>query len=148
MIPRTVLIVATPFPGRLSGTRVAAALALGLETAVHRWRVERWAFEAQATGLDPARADGALGAGPFAPRLHAARALVLADPDLYGHAVPGNASFELATAARQRGVPAYAVTATRTDNLFSARVMDLQAVVCARSESELEAAGQQLATLI
>ncbi len=148
MIPRTVLIVATAFPGRLSGRRVAAALAPGLETALHRWQIERWAFESQAAGLDGLRADSDCRGGPFAPRLHAARALVLADADLYRHAVPGNASFELVTDARQRGVPAYAVTAAPTHDLFSARIMDLQVVLEARSESELEAAGQQLATLI
>ena len=80
--------------------------------------------------------------------LHEARALVIADPDLCGEGPPRGASFELATRARQGGVPAHAVSAVRSPDLFKARMLDLQVVLHARGERALEQAGARLAELI
>jgi hypothetical protein len=147
VIPHTIVLVAERFSPQLDAPRVASAIARGLRAAgpydvhVHpredpetppRTRASASEREALWEGL----------------ALHAARALVIADPDLCGEGPPRRASFELATRARQGGVPAHAVSAVRAPDLFEARMLDLQVVLHARTERSLEEAGAQLAQLI
>jgi len=56
--------------------------------------------------------------------------------------------FEIATRARQSGVPAYAVTGADELDAFDARMLDLQVIVEARGTRGLSAAGRELARLV
>lgn len=55
--------------------------------------------------------------------------------------------FEIATRARQAGVPAYAVTGANELDAFDARMMDLQVILEARTVRGLAAAGTKLGQL-
>ena len=83
---------------------------------------------------------------------HRARAVIIADGRLrsgtHGLALIGSATFEIATRARQAGVPAYAVFAEKTLGSFDARMLDLQVVLQAGNTAALIAAGRELAVLI
>ena len=59
----------------------------------------------------------------------------------------GSLSFEIASRARQAGVPAYAVTAENALDAFDARILDLQLILQARTGRALQAAGRTLAGL-
>jgi hypothetical protein len=147
LIPRTIVVAAEPFP-RLSATRVASAIARGVRAAAADYEVACDPREDPDTRFidAPAAAD--------ADRLFDAlplgevRALVLATPDLCDGRPPRGAIFELATRARQGGIPAYAVTGARNPDLFQARMLDLQVVLCARGEQSLRSAGRKLGALI
>ncbi len=58
-----------------------------------------------------------------------------------------NAVFEIATRARQAGVPAYAVTAMNELDAFDARILDLQVILEVSGARGLSAAGRELARL-
>jgi hypothetical protein len=55
--------------------------------------------------------------------------------------------FEIATRARQAGVPAYAVTGVNELDAFDARMLDLQVILEASGMRGLSAAGRKLARL-
>jgi glycerate kinase len=59
-----------------------------------------------------------------------------------------SAVFEIATRARQAGVPAYAVAGENALSLFDARILDLQVILQARDTRALRRAGEKLAGLI
>jgi glycerate kinase len=67
---------------------------------------------------------------------------------LQEQALAGSPTFELATRARQAGVPAYAVTAENRLNPFDARILDLQVILEAGNPRALVAAGRKLAGLV
>jgi hypothetical protein len=123
------LIVAEPFPG-LTVERVTDALARGLEAGERRL-----AAAARSAPVDVGD-------------LRAARAVVIAAARLEERALSASFAFELATSARQSGVPAYAVTAENALSRFDARMLDLQMIVEASSVRALRAAGQRLARLV
>jgi glycerate kinase len=77
-----------------------------------------------------------------------ARAVIVAAPRLDERTLEGSPAFEIATRARQAGVPCYAVTAESELDAFDARMLDLQAIQIARSTRALAAAGKRLAQLI
>jgi hypothetical protein len=81
-------------------------------------------------------------------RLRAARALVVGEPVLDDRTLLRSVAGELATRARQAGVPCHAVTRENHLDRFAARILDLQAIVEGSSDAELEAAGRELAPLI
>jgi hypothetical protein len=153
VIPHTVLVVASAFPRRLSALRVASAIARGLRPApaVREIRLYRLA--------DPPRA---LDRWPQAPReaprytrsrefdecLRRARAVVLVDRDLHDDELRAGATSEIASRARQGGVPAYAVSVPNAPDLFLARMLDLQVVLGASDERTLVSAGETLGELI
>jgi glycerate kinase len=56
--------------------------------------------------------------------------------------------FEIATRARQGGVPCYAIAAHNALDPFEARILDLQVVLEAGGERGLSAAGRKLAGLV
>lgn len=142
MISKTVLVVAEPLGG-LSAERVAVALGKGLQDAHDRplstdllavnevpdspraW----WSADAQA-------------------RLLAARAVVIATDRLDERTLAGSLVFEVATSARQGGVPAYAIAAENDLDPFDARMLDLQAILVASSSRALAAAGRKLAEMV
>ena len=146
MIPTTVIVVATAFPARLSAARVAAALQHGLSSGAGAWVLDAWTVAEHHNGVKPLTDD--CDPRSFAQRLHAARALVLAAADSFEELQPSDAIFDLATDARQGGIPAYAVCARTDTDPFTARVMDLQVVLAARSTPQLIAAGRTLAALV
>ena len=80
--------------------------------------------------------------------LRCARAVILAEGLLEERTLAKTATFELATRARQSGVPAYAVTGENRLSSFDARMLDLQLILEARTQRALIAAGRRLASVI
>jgi hypothetical protein len=154
VIPDTVLVVASGFPRRLSALRVASAIARGLRSAAPVLEIRLYRL-----GYPPSELDAGRGELREAPRrstrsrgfeqcLRTARAIVLADRDLHRDELHVGATFEIASQARQGGVPAYAVTVPNAPDLFLARMLDLQLVLQASDERTLASAGEKLGKLI
>jgi hypothetical protein len=147
LLPHKILVLAEPYPGRLSSARVASAIARGLRTTA-TYDVECHPREdPQTSAADPLPA-GAGARSLDALPLAQARAVVLADHALGDGAPPQRAVFEIATRARQGGIPAYAVSGVRRPDLFQARMLDLQVVLYARGERALARAGEELGALV
>ncbi len=146
MIPRTVLIVVEPFGDRIDAARAAAAIGRGMQAADQSLGVDLCPMQPAAQGSAHAPAPPA--PRDFDRRMRAARAIVVGGARLDEHTLLGSATFELATRARQAGVPAYAVTAYNQLNLFDARILDLQAILQARDTRALQKAGEKLAGLV
>jgi hypothetical protein len=132
-ISHTVLVAAEQFGARISADAAAFALANGLGE-LGRLSVDSYA-------LGDLRAD-------FDARMKAARAVVILARRLDERTLLGSAPFEVATKARQAGVPAYAVTRENELDPFDARILDLQLVIEARSAPALTKAGAKLAEVI
>lgn len=148
MIPRTLLIASRAF-AQLSAERVAAAVARGL--ASRGWPTDPCPLEVHDDRPEEVRA--LLGALDFDARMRRARAVVLAEWRLQERALAGSATFEIATRARQAGVPAYALTGENTLGAFDARILDLQVIIeapaaGAPSARALESAARRLAELV
>jgi hypothetical protein len=145
LIPTKPLIVTGPFGPALPASSVAAALARGLQ--------EGGLPAPDLCPLPPGlEADGGLHAGlqqlAIDPRMRRARAVILGEWLLEERMLAGTATFEIATRARQSGVPAYAVTGEDRLSSFDARMLDLQLILEARSTRALTAAGRRLASVI
>jgi glycerate kinase len=142
VISRTLLIAARPFGGRLDAGRVAGAIAEGLRDG--GWEVDLLALDDR-----PGSAAVAFVRSPeFDARMRAARAVVIAEPRLDERTLAGTVAFEIATRARQGGVPAYAVTGEDGLDSFDARILDLQTILRARSHRSLVDAGRKLAAVV
>jgi len=143
LIPRQALLVSDDFSSRLRAEAVAAALARGL--------CEAGAAEPDIAALT---SDGgvevasALAGLRFDARMRAARAVIVAVAALDPRTIAGTAAFEVATRARQSGVPACAVAGENRLGGFDARVLDLQLVLQARTPKALTAAGRRLAEVL
>jgi len=177
VISQTVLVVAEPFGDALGAERVAAVIGRGLEAdfqGAHDGRLEcdlcpidTNAGAGQATrpvtaGPDTRRNAGRrtstdnprgassalLDALSFDERMRAARAVVIARGRLDDRTLAGTLAFEVATRARQAGVPAYAVTGENALDPFEARIVDLQVILEASTPRALSAAGRKLAALV
>jgi glycerate kinase len=143
--PKQLLVASGPFGPRLSASAVAAAIARGIE--------EAGLPEPDICPLPLPEEDGEdvralLDALDFDARMRRSRAVVLAERHLQEDTLRGSAAFEIATRARQGGVPAYAVTTENALEPFDARILDLQIILEARSVRTLAAAGRKLAQLI
>jgi glycerate kinase len=160
-IPRTVLIAVEPFGEGLSAERAGAAIGRGVQAGDPSLRVDLCPIEqvAQedertepgdqpATPSTPADVSRLLQALDFDARMRAARAVVVGAERLDERTLLGSATFEIATRARQTGVPAYAVTAENALSLFDARILDLQVIVQARDTRALRRAGEELAGVV
>ena len=144
LIPQAPLIVAGAFAGVPDPERAAGAIARGL----------------RAGGCDHAelcplaRADDAgevrelLDAAGFDARMRSARAVIIGCDRLALRTLTGSFAFEVATRARQGGVPAYAVVGESALGEFEARMLDLQAILEADGARGLAAAGRRLAALM
>jgi glycerate 2-kinase len=146
VISRTVLIAARPF-GRLSASGVGAAIARGLRAG--GWLTDVCPIVSREEGaedLEDVRA--LLEAVDFDARMRRARAVVLGEWRLEERTLAGSAAFEIATRARQAGVPAYAVAGTSALGAFDTRILDLQVIIEAASAHSLQAAGKRLAELV
>jgi glycerate kinase len=89
-----------------------------------------------------------LDAVEFDRRMRTARAVVTGEGKLDQQSLAGKLVSEIATRARQSGVPCYAVVGTRELDSFDARVLDLQVVLEAGTPARLRAAGQRLAEVV
>ncbi len=159
-ISQTLLLACGAFGARLAANAVAGALARGVRDGglpAPDVCVLAAATVDGAHGDDVRRAlDGHGGEDvrrlldelDFDARLRRARAVVVATPRLHERTLAGSVTFEIATRARQGGVPAYAVTAENAFDAFDARILDLQVIVEARSRGALVAAGRRLAGLV
>jgi glycerate kinase len=143
VIPRTLLIAARPFAEDLGAERVAAAIAAGLREG--GWDTDPCPIEGRQRS---AAVRALLEASDFHARMRASRALVIAEPRLDERTLAGTIAFELATRARQAGVPAYAVTGQNGLDSFDARILDLQTILQAQTHRTLRSAGRKLAELV
>jgi glycerate 2-kinase len=89
-----------------------------------------------------------LDAVAFEQRMRSARAVITGEGKLDQQSLAGKAVSEVATRARQAGVPCFAVVGRRELDSFGMRILDLQAVLEAGTPNELEQAGRALVKLI
>ncbi len=81
----------------------------------------------------------------FDARMRAARAVVTGEGRLDTQSLSGKIVSEVATRARQAGVPCHAIVGAHELDRFGVRILDLQTVREAGSLRDLRAAGQRLA---
>jgi glycerate kinase len=145
VIPQSALIASGPFRDELSAEHVALAIAQGLRAGgapepdlcpISVDQGQAWDVGALLEGLD------------FDVRMRRARAVILGERQLEEHVLRESVAFEIATRARQAGVPAYAVTGSNALDLFDARILDLQVIVEASRRRALVAAGRRLAQVL
>jgi glycerate kinase len=115
-------------------TGAAGGLSGGLWAAFGAELVPGAAFVLDAVGFDA--------------RMRAARAVITGEGKLDQQSLAGKVVSEVATRARQAGVPCHAVVGSRELDRMGARVLDLEHVLEASSPDEIEAAGRALAALI
>jgi glycerate 2-kinase len=84
----------------------------------------------------------------FDRRMRGARAVVTGEGKLDQQSLAGKLVSEIATRARQAGVPCHAIVGTRELDSFGARVLDLQTVLEAGTPGQLRAAGRRIAELL
>jgi glycerate kinase len=84
----------------------------------------------------------------FDARMRAARAVITGEGKLDMQSLVGKVVSEVATRARQSGVPCHAVVGTRELDSMGARILDLDHVIQATNVKELEAAGAALAQVL
>jgi glycerate kinase len=147
VIPRTVLIAMEPFGDGLSAERAGAAIGRGLRAGDPTLGIDPCPIE-PAVGKEHRNVGELLEALDFDARMRAARAVVVGAERLDEHTLLGSATFEIATRARQAGVPAYAVAVENSLNPFDARILDLQVVLQARDTRALRRAGKKLAAVV
>jgi glycerate kinase len=84
----------------------------------------------------------------FDERMRDAHALVVGEARLDRSTIRGRVAGEIATRARQSGVPCHAVVGVDAIDRFDARILDLQAIIRAGTITELEDAGEALAAYL
>lgn len=141
-IPHHVLLACSRLAGGLDASAVADAIDRGLQRG---GAPAPDICPLPARREDPARLLRRL---DFDRRMLAARALVLAVARLTPRTLARSLAFELATRARQSGVPCYAIAARSTLDAFDGRMLDLQVVLQGGDAKELEAAGRRLAGIV
>jgi glycerate kinase len=144
MIPRTILIAVESFDEGIDAQRAGAAIGRGLQAGDPSLGVDLCPIE-PADGQD---VKGLLEGLDFDARMRAARAVVVGTERLDERTLLASAVFEVATRARQAGVPGYAVAGENALSLFDARILDLQVILQARSTRALRKAGEELAGLV
>ena len=140
-IPRHLLIAGGDFGAGLPAEKVVAAIAGGLRAS---GMPEPDLCPLPSIGPTAEEVKGLLDSIDFAARMRLARAVVVADARLQESTLAGSMTFEIATRARQGGVPAYAITAHNELDAFDARILDLQLILEAGSGRALQAAGRKL----
>jgi glycerate kinase len=78
-------------------------------------------------------------------RLRASRAVIVGEGRMDTTTLEGKAAGEVATRARQMGVPAHAIVAINAITRFDQRILDLQTILEARDLGQIECAAAQLA---
>jgi glycerate 2-kinase len=89
-----------------------------------------------------------LDAVEFDRRMRAARAVITGEGKLDQQSLVGKLVSEIATRARQRGVPCDAVCGTRALDAMGARMLDLERILEATTLDDLRRAGRELGELI
>jgi glycerate 2-kinase len=84
----------------------------------------------------------------FDARMRRARAVVTGEGRLDRQSLAGKAVSEVATRARQAGVPCHAIVGSNELDAFGARVLDLETVTAASTIAALSAAGRRLAAVL
>jgi glycerate kinase len=84
----------------------------------------------------------------FDARMRSARAVVTGEGKLDMQSLVGKVVSEVATRARQSGVPCHAVVGTRELDSMGTRILDLDRVIEASTLDELEGAGRSLAEVL
>jgi len=84
----------------------------------------------------------------FDARMRAAHAVIVGEGRLDRATLEGRVAGEIATRARQSGVPCHAVVGENAIDRFDARILDLQGIVVASTLEEIEAAGEALAEFL
>ena len=133
LIPDTLLLAVCAFGADMPAERVAEAIAKGARTA-----------GMPEPDLCPIEDELPVG---FDVRMRRARAVIVGAGRLERETLGQSPVFEIATRARQAGVPAYAVTGVNELDTFDARMLDLQVVLEASGARGLGAAGLELAGL-
>jgi glycerate 2-kinase len=118
-------------PRGLPMTGAAGGLSGGLWAVLGAELVPGAAFVLDAIGFDA--------------RMRAARAVVTGEGKLDAQSLTGKVVSEVATRARQAGVPCHAIVGTRELDSFGARILDLQTIREAGTPVALRAAGRSLA---
>jgi len=104
-----------------------------------------WAhFDAELT----AGASAVLDAVGYDGRMRRSLAVITGEGRSDRQSLVGKLVSEVATRARQAGVPCHAVVGRNELDLFDARILDLQLVLEASTLDEISAAGEQLAAEI
>ncbi|HEY2537445.1 MAG TPA: glycerate kinase [Solirubrobacteraceae bacterium] len=132
-IPDTLLLAVCALGPDLPAQRAARALAKGVLAGGMRVAEECPIEDGPPAGFDE--------------RMRRARAVIVGAERLSRETLAGSAVFEIATRARQAGVPAYAVTGANELDAFDARMLDLQLILEARTPRGLVAVGTRLARL-
>ncbi len=115
-------------------TGAAGGLSGGLWAAFGAELVPGAAFVLDAVGFDV--------------RMRAARCVISGEGRLDEQSLVGKLVSEVATRARQGGVPCHVVCGTRELDAMGARVLDLERVLEASTIAQLRATGRELAELI
>jgi glycerate kinase len=89
-------------------------------------------------------AEGGIAAAPPVGEIHAARAVITCTDRLDRESLVGSLLSEVATTARQNGVPCHAVVGSNQLDLFDIRILDLQLVLEVSTLAEIEVAGAEI----
>jgi len=89
-----------------------------------------------------------LGALSFDERMRAAHAVIAGEARLDAATLRGGIAGEIATRARQSGVPCHAIVGTNLADRFEARILDLQAIHEATTLDGIETAAEALAAYL
>jgi glycerate kinase len=84
----------------------------------------------------------------FDARMRAARAVVVGEGRLDATTLEGKIAGEVATRARQAGVPCHAIVGADALDRFGARILDLQVILEAGTPEGLAAAGEELGRML
>jgi glycerate kinase len=84
----------------------------------------------------------------FDTRMRGARAVIVGEGRLDATTLEGKIAGEIATRARQAGVPCHAIVGSNAIDRFSARILDLQVILEASTKEELQQAGKELGGLL
>ena len=145
LIPRRVLVASGPFGAAESARRVLDCIARGLQAG---GLPEPDLCPLPGESHDAPATPQLLETVDFDSRMRSARAVIVGVERLDERTLIASLPFEIATRARQAGVPAYAVTATNLFDAFDARILDLQLILQARGARALVAAGRKLAGIL
>jgi hypothetical protein len=143
-IPSTLLLACGPL-GRMDATHTARLLAQALDAA-GRPRSDELALSSWEARDGDARE--LLERERFDARMLSSRALVVVMALLDPITLAGSLTFEMATRARQSGVPCYAIAGESRLSAFDARLLDQQLVLQARGEATLRRAAIELARVV
>lgn len=144
-IPQRALVLSVWLTDGLGPRAAAKAIARGLRAG---GQPEPDILALEQPGSTSSEVRELLDRSGFDERMRASRALVVAAPRLHERTLAASVTFEVATRARQGGVPAYALTGENALNAFDARILDLQLILEASTTRGLAKAAEKLARVV